>query len=99
MEISRRQIVAEALLKRSIKNMIRVDEKIYADNSFITNAEYQLFLDQMIASGKYCQPDYWTDYEYDYGTGLDPAVGIRQSEAILFCVWLTQKEGGLWHYR
>jgi energy-coupling factor transporter ATP-binding protein EcfA2 len=95
----RRQIVAEALLALRLRRMVRVDEDRYVDNSLITHAEYQLFLDERRAGGAYHQPDHWLDYEFPSGQGRTPVVGMRPSDAVAFCEWLTQREPGEWHHR
>jgi hypothetical protein len=91
--------VAEALLGLRLRHMVRVDEDRYLDNSLVTHAEYQLFLDEKRAQGAYYQPDHWTDLQFPQGQGRAPVVGIRPSDAAAFCEWLTGREAGEWHYR
>ncbi len=95
----RRRIVAEALLALRLRRMVRVDEDRYVDNSLITHAEYELFLDERRAQGKCHQPDHWSGHKFPPGQGRTPVVGVRPSDAIAFCQWLTQREPGEWRYR
>ena len=71
----------------------RIDENTYIDDTLVTCAEYQLFIDEMREQGKYYQPDHWTSYQFPAGQALEPILGIRYSDAVTFCEWLTnQKE-------
>jgi hypothetical protein len=74
--------------------MIRIDENTYIDDTLVTCAEYQLFIDEMREQGKYYQPDHWTSYQFPEGQAHAPIVGVRFSDAIVFCDWLTQREAG-----
>jgi hypothetical protein len=97
----RAKVVAEALLKRRLRRQmtIRLDEDCYMAESLITCAEYQLFLDEQRTKGKWFQPDHWLSEKFPKGTGHDPVLGIRSSDAAAFCDWLTTREGGGWRYR
>jgi energy-coupling factor transporter ATP-binding protein EcfA2 len=95
----RRRIVAEALLALRLRRMMRVNEDKYVDNSLIIHAEYQLFLDERRARGKYHQPDHWSGYQFLSGQGQTPVVGVRPSDAVAFCEWLTQRGPGEWRHR
>ncbi len=95
----RRRIVAEALLNRRLRSLVRLDEHRYIDDTLITHAEYQLFLDELRARGKFRQPDHWSTYTYPSDSGRKPVVGMRPSDAEEFCDWLTAREGGVWSYR
>src|SRR5262249_43579255 len=80
----RRRVVAEALLSQRLRQMHPLNERISIDTSLVTHAEYQLFLDEQQAQGKYYQPDHWADVSFPPGTGLAPVLGIRQSDARAF---------------
>jgi energy-coupling factor transporter ATP-binding protein EcfA2 len=95
----RRRIIAEALLALRLRRLTRIDEDRFIDNSLITHAEYQLFLDEMRADGKYFQPDHWSELRFPEGKGREPVVGVRPSDAEAFCRWLTERNGGDWQYR
>jgi energy-coupling factor transporter ATP-binding protein EcfA2 len=94
-----RKISAEVRLTLRTRRMIRVDDDRYIDNSFITNAEYQLFIDDERRLNKYHQPDHWRGYEFFTGRGRLPVVGIRPIDAVAFCEWLSQRDPGEWQYR
>lgn len=94
-----RRIIAEALLALNIRDMTRIDDNIYIGRRFVNHAEYQLFLDDMSAQKKACQPDHWQGKEFPSGKGLEPVVGVRASDGSEFCEWLTQRENGEWRFR
>ncbi|MCK4452113.1 MAG: SUMF1/EgtB/PvdO family nonheme iron enzyme, partial [Anaerolineae bacterium] len=98
-DAERRRIVAEALLRLGLRRMVRVSEDKYIGPKPITHAEYQLFLDEQRARGKYYQPDHWLAYRFAEGEGHKPVVGVRPSDAVAFCEWLTERETGPWRYR
>lgn len=77
----------------------RIDENTYIDNSLVTCVEYQLFINEMREQGKYFQPDHWTSYEFIKGQAGEPALGVRPSDAIAFCNWLTERREDRWGYR
>jgi hypothetical protein len=62
------------------------------DANYISCAEYQLFIDDKIKNGKYCQPDHWKSLKHAPEDADKPITGIRASDAEEFCVWLTQRE-------
>lgn len=80
-------------------NWQRIDENTYIDDTLITCAEYQLFIDEMCEQGQYYQPDHWTSYQFQEGQAKEPILGIRPGDALVFCEWLSRKEEGKWHYR
>lgn len=77
----------------------RIDENTYTDDTLVTCAEYQLFIDEMRDQGKYYQPDHWTSPQFAQGQAREPILGVRYSDAVVFCEWLTQREGDKWIYR
>jgi len=79
--------------------MRRIDENTYIDDTLVTCAEYQLFIDEMREQGKYYQPDHWTSYQYQKGKAKDPILGTRYSDAREFCKWLTKRESTNFLYR
>jgi len=79
--------------------MQRVDENTYIDDTLVTCAEYQLFIDEMREQGKYCQPDHWTSYQFPKGEARNSILGIRYSDAVFFCNWLMKNDEGKWLYR
>lgn len=95
----RRQIAAEVLLTKRLRQMVYLKENTFIDTSLITCAEYQLFLDEQMMQGKDHHPDHWTIYRFSPGSGNTPILGMRSSDAAAFCEWLTRREAGHWHYR
>jgi hypothetical protein len=79
--------------------MIRVDENTYIDDTLVTCAEYQLFIDEMREQGKYFQPDHWASYQFLEGQARAPIVGMRFSDAKIFCEWMTKRESSEWSFR
>src|SRR5260370_31914716 len=79
--------------------MVQVKENVYCDKKLVTCAEYQLFLDDQRAVGKYHQPDHWPQAQFALERALMPVVGVRPSDAQTFCSWLTERKQGLWKYR
>ncbi len=79
--------------------MHRIDENTYIDDTLVTCAEYQLFIDEMLEQEKYYQPDHWTSYQFPVGKAREPILGVRYSDAVAFCEWLTSREDGEWIYR
>ncbi|MCA9964924.1 MAG: hypothetical protein KC423_11790 [Anaerolineales bacterium] len=99
-EPERRRLVAEALLARRLKRMVRLDEDRYIDSSLVTHAEYQLFLGEAREQGQFYQPDHWPTGQFAPGTGNQPVVGVRSGDAVAFVAWLNgwQAEEG-WRFR
>ena len=79
--------------------MQRIDENTYIDDSLVTCAEYQLFIDEMREKGKYYQPDHWISYQFTEGQAREPILGVRYSDAEAFCNWLLDKEDIGGHFR
>lgn len=77
----------------------RIDENTYIDDTLVTCAEYQLFIDEMREQGKYYQPDHWTSYQFSAGQALEAILGVRYSDAENFCEWLNKREVKTWRYR
>ncbi len=98
-------LAAAVKLSRRLKRLLRLDERRDIDLSEITWAEYQLFLNEQSAPnsplvnspyrGNAKRPDAWTTDRFPPGQSLAPAVGLRQSDAIAFCDWLTQRVSSL----
>jgi len=89
------QLAANVLLSRRLNHLLRLDESIDIDKSYITCAEYQLFIDEKRAAGENRQPDHWQGYRFPPGDAQKPILGVRARDAEEFCEWLTQKHAGL----
>ncbi|OUD12258.1 NACHT domain-containing protein [Thioflexithrix psekupsensis] len=95
----KRRLAAEVRLNQRLKSLHRLDEMRDMDLSYLTWAEYQLFLDDNYAQGYYCQPDHWQQYCFRPEMALLPVSGIRAEDATAFCAWLNAREGGKVRYR
>ncbi len=87
------RLAAETLLARRLRNMIAVDEGIFVDPGYVSHAEYQLFLEEERALGRYHQPDHWQGFRFPQGYASAPVVGVRSSDAAAFCDWLNARDG------
>ena len=95
-----RRLAAEVLLTLRLRRLVRVDEGKYIDSSGITHAEYQIFLDDDLAHASYYLPDHWSQSQFPVEQGRTAVVGVRPSDALAFCAWLTARETrGQWRYR
>ena len=100
----RRRLAAEVRLARRLKGLRPLDSpkvniQCEIDGSFITCAEYQLFLDDAQTQGRFCQPDHWNSLDFKSGEALSSLSGVRASCAIAFCEWLTKHLKDGWIYR
>jgi hypothetical protein len=77
----------------------RIDGDIYIDDALVNCAEYQLFIDEMRRQEKYHQPDHWASYQFPPGQANEPILGIRHSDAVAFCEWLTRRKDEGWNFR
>ncbi|MGB0385605.1 MAG: NACHT domain-containing protein, partial [Ardenticatenaceae bacterium] len=82
------RVVSQGLLSLRLKSLIAVDETLYVSDSLITNAEYQLFLNETGAEQE-AIPAHWSQAVY---APLDAVAGIRPSDALAFCEWLTERD-------
>jgi len=98
-DLKLRRVAAEVRLARRLKSLQPVDERREIDMTYLTCAEYQLFLDDMRAQGEWRQPDHWTDYAFAKGQAREPVCGMRYEDVREFCKWLTQRQGGGAEYR
>lgn len=96
---ARRRLAAEVQLSRRVRSLQRIDDQRAIDSSYITCAEYQLFLDSMQVRDKYFQPAHWEDLSFHIDEALKPIAGVEPQDAVVFCGWLTQRCGGTAHYR
>ncbi|MEM7336042.1 MAG: NACHT domain-containing protein [Chloroflexota bacterium] len=94
-----RQTAAEVFLMLRLRRFVRIDEEKYVDTSLISNGEYQLFLQESRANRAYHQPDHWQAFTFEMGNGRKPIVGVRPSDAELFCQWLTNRDTTGWQFR
>lgn len=79
--------------------MKRIDENTYIDDTLVTCAEYQLFIDEKRKHGYSYQPDHWSSYQFPKGKAGEPILGVRYSDAIAFCEWLSDRENVNWRFK
>lgn len=92
--------VLEAFLQRRLTRLVPIRRLgLEVDPDFITNGEYRLFLQSLDDKFQNC-PDHWPGIEVKTGAGMNPALGLRSTDAIAFCNWLTkQYSAGGYTYR
>ena len=88
-----RKLLAEFKLRRRLQSLVRVSETKAVDMELISQAEYQLFLDEMCEQYEYYYPDHWLNITYPEGQGSLPILGVRSTDAKAFCQWLTNRIG------
>lgn len=89
-DVDRFKLAAEVKLARRLKGLLRLDERRAIDPTYITQAEYQLFINAKQASGEAVHPDHWTGTQFLSGTAQQAVVGVRAADATAFCQWLTE---------
>lgn len=89
-----RRIAAEVRLARRLMSLQRIDDKREIDLTYLTCAEYQIFLNEMRAQDEYYQPDHWTNFTFAKGQAREPVCGMRYEKAVEFCKWLTSQYAG-----
>ena len=75
------QLATEVKLARRLKHLLRVDEDVQIDQSYITCAEYQLYLDEKFNSQQ----------RFQYGSAKKLIADISWEDALGFCAWLSRK--------
>ena len=89
---SERKLICEVLLGLRLKRMVRIDDNTYVDPTYVTHAEYQLFLDEVPDDEGYYHPPHWLQETFPKGQGATPVVGVLPEGAVAFCKWLTQRQ-------
>jgi len=97
-DLERRKTIAEFHLARRVQQMAQVNETLYRDSSLLTCGEYQVFLDEQ-PKALSRRPDHWETNQFPSSIGYKPLLGIRPSDATVFCKWLTQWDQEKWYYR
>lgn len=87
-----RRLLAQQRLKIRLRKLYQNEERCLSDDSLVTCAEYQLFLDDFASSGSDLTPEHWPAPGYLSEIATKPAQGIRASDALAFCAWLTNRE-------
>ncbi|MBF0336792.1 MAG: NACHT domain-containing protein [Nitrospirae bacterium] len=94
-----RRLAMEVIMNRQLKAFVTIDDTRQISSGYVTCAAYQLFIDDMRKKEEYRQPDHWLEYIFPSGSADEPIVGVRASDAVEFCKWLTERYGGTVSYR
>ncbi len=88
------KVAVQVKLAKRLSSLVRIDEQLEIDNdSYITCAEYQLFLDE---TGEPRQPQHWSNNRFSKGDAKKTIGGISWEDVNRFCVWLkswSEKQG------
>ena len=87
----KRRLAAEVLLELRLGSLVRLGSQTEIDARHLSCAEYQLFVDETRAEGAFRQPDHWCQPGFPPGAALRPVRGVRPSDAVAFCEWLTER--------
>ncbi|MBW4631873.1 MAG: SUMF1/EgtB/PvdO family nonheme iron enzyme [Iphinoe sp. HA4291-MV1] len=79
------QLAAQVKLARRLRNLQWIDENLEIDTSYITCAEYQLFIDAQ-RSGQTSQSQ---NIRFPAGNAKNPITKMSWTDAIGFCQWLN----------
>ena len=83
---------AKAQLQRRLQSsFIKINGDLEIDDSYITCAEYQLFIDEKRRGQLYYQPSHWQEFSFPKGEEQLPIVGVNYKDAKAFCRWLNEK--------
>lgn len=77
----------------------RDSDAVRIDPQLVTNAEYQLFVDEEIEQGRWRAPVHWPEPLFAPGTAEDPVLGVLFTDARAFCDWLTRRRPDLGLFR
>ncbi|KJU86091.1 signal transduction protein with Nacht domain protein [Candidatus Magnetobacterium bavaricum] len=94
-----RRLALEVISNRQLKAFITIDETGQISSDYVICAQYQLFIDDMRKKERYLQPDHWLGYVFPAGSANKSIVGVRLYDAVKFCEWLTERQGGTVLYR
>lgn len=90
------RLAAATLLERRLRGMIPLDDDRAVDSTYLTNAEYQLFLDE--EKKKDLRPDHWTATRFLPSQAMAPVLGPRLEDSNAFCDWLNRPDRA-WLFR
>ena len=78
-------LAAQVKLSRRLNNLLRIDENLKIDTSYITFAEYQLFID----SNRTSQIPHFPNTSFIAENAKNDLLGISWQNALAFCNWLN----------
>ena len=85
-------IAKAQLQKRLHSNFVKINSNLEIDPSYITCAEYQLFIDEKRGDQFYYQPSHWQEFTFPKGQEQFPIVGVHYKDARAFCEWLNKQD-------
>jgi hypothetical protein len=98
-DAQRQRLLREVRLKLRLHRMARLGAAAYVSHTLLTNAEYQLFVDEVAQAGEFRHLDHWNAKCPRANEATWPAVGVRASDARRFCDWLSERDREGWRYR
>ncbi|KYF57927.1 hypothetical protein BE08_25910 [Sorangium cellulosum] len=90
----RRRLAAETLLNRRLRSFVSMDEERAIDPTYVTCAEYELFLNEAGLGDEHRRPSSWRSGGVPLGPAQAPLVGVPLKEAVTFVEWLNRRQGG-----
>ncbi|MDY6900568.1 MAG: GUN4 domain-containing protein [Cyanobacteriota bacterium] len=81
------KLAAEVKIKQRLNNLVTINENFEDDSSYITCAEYQLFIND----SQYPSPQHWHNNRFKPGNARNYVTGLIKRDATRFCTWLTGK--------
>ncbi len=73
------KMAAQVKLSRRLNNLYDIDDNVAIDCTYITHAEYQLFIDQQLSSQTH----------FSSGNAQRPIINVTYQNALKFCAWLN----------
>ena len=80
------KLAVQVKLARRLSSLLRIDGQIEIDSTYISCAEYQLFLQQ---TGESFKPQHWQTNRLPDGDAKTPITKISWTNALAFCNWLN----------
>ncbi|MEO1521865.1 MAG: hypothetical protein AAFU78_13970, partial [Cyanobacteria bacterium J06633_2] len=85
------KLAAEVTLANRIRRLQVINPVTSIDSGYITQSEYQLFLDDQQRVGLFHYPDHWEKKRFDIDDVQRPIAGVRAEDARAFCEWLNKQ--------
>ena len=90
-----RTIIGQALLSNRLKHLSALSPTIFIDTKLVTNAEYQIFVDDMLLRGVGdFHPVHWEQKSFPTGIAHQPVTCLSPEDSLAFCEWLTELHAG-----
>lgn len=92
-DITERRLAAEVVLQRRLRELAPIDENRSIDLSYISYAEYQLFLEEQPSKAPFYWPPHWDNHTFREGYAQRPITGLNHRACERFCEWLSGRTG------